>query len=341
MKAPEQSQYLHRILLVVTGESPQVVTETIYALAKLGSQLVPTHLIVLTTGVGKQCVLDAFFPAGKTDGKFKQLCSELALRDIVFSQASIRVPLGKDGMQIEDAHSAEELMRMADLMLSTLLEFASEDSAIHMSLAGGRKTMSFYAGQAMSLIARPQDRLSHVVLSDKRFEFHPDFFFPPKTPVMLEVRDRHSGRVEKVSTLGVEVRITGVPFLRLREILGKKALVDVSNPRRLSELIEEANVALREPGEAVVEIDTREGKVWCNGRTIPFAQVELAFYYALAALAEEDRGLTRRADDAECLEYLELRSHITEEGLTLRKMGKYETTVQPRRERKRRRPAHS
>lgn len=65
-------------------------------------------------------------------------------------------------------------------MLATLCEFASDDTAIHLSLAGGRKTMSYYAGQAMNLVARPQDRLSHVILSDKRFEFSPDFSFRPR-----------------------------------------------------------------------------------------------------------------------------------------------------------------
>lgn len=142
---------------------------------------------------------------------------------------------------------------------------------------------------------------------------------------MLELRDRATGHVEKVSTADVKVRIANVPFLRLRELLGKKALVDVANPRRLSDLIEEANLALAESGDAVVDFDTYEGR---NGRVVPFTQVELGSHYVLASLAEDDRGLTRRACDEECLEYLELRSHVTEEGATLRKLGKYETTVQ-------------
>ena len=320
--------YPSRVLIVVTGESPQVVTETIYALSTRPQPFVPTQVVVVTTGVGAQRVRDTLLDNKPSGGQFLELCAQYGLHGITFTPDSIRISTDEAGRQDQDAHTEAELMRMGDLMLATLCEFANDETAIHLSLAGGRKTMSFFAGQAMSLVARPQDRLSHVVLSDKRFEFSPDFFFPPKTPVILEVMGRLTGRVERLSTADVKVRIADVPFLRLHEILGKKALVDVSNPRRLSELIEEANAALVEPGDAVVEFDTYQGLVWCNGRRIPFTQVELGFYYALAALAEDDRGLTRRASDEECLEYLELRSHVTEEGTTLRKRGKYESTVQ-------------
>jgi CRISPR-associated protein (TIGR02584 family) len=320
--------YPHRVLIVVSGESPQVITETIYALSTLPQPFVPTQVVVVTTAVGAQRVRDSLLDCEPGRGQFFELCTQYGLNGIAFAPAGIRVSTDETGQQDQDAHTEAELMRMGDLMLATLCEFASDDTAIHLSLAGGRKTMSYYAGQAMNLVARPQDRLSHVILSDKRFEFSPDFYFPPKVPVILEVRDRLTGKVEKLSTADVKVRIADVPFLRLRELLGKKALVDVSNPRRLSDLIEEANVALVEPGDAVVEFDTHGGRVWCNGRLVPFSQVELAFYYALAALAEDDRALTRRASDEECLEYLELRSYVTEEGMTLRKKGKYEATVQ-------------
>ena len=324
----DPADYQHRVLVVVGGESPQVITETLFALCLQAQPFVPTQVVVVTTGLGAQRVRDNLLDSEPGGGRFFDLCGQYGLKGIAFTPAGIRVSTDGTGRQDQDAHTEAELMRMGDLMLATLCEFANDDSAIHLSLAGGRKTMSYYAGQAMNLVARPQDRLSHVVLSDKRFEFSPDFYFPPKVPVVLELRDRITGKVEQVSTAEVKVRIADVPFLRLRELLGKKALVDVSNPRRLSELIDEANIALREPGDAVVEFDTHEGKVWCNGRPVPFTQVELGLYYALAALAEDDRGLTRRASDEECLEYLELRSHVTEEGLALRKLGKYEATVQ-------------
>jgi len=328
MNEIDPSSYARRVLIVVSGESPQVVTETLFALCTQAHPFIPTQIVVVTTGLGAQRARDTLLDGGQAGGHFFDLCTQYKLKGIAFTTADIRVSTDEAGRQDQDAHTEAELTRMGDLMLATLCEFANDDTAMHLSLAGGRKTMSYYAGQAMNLVARPQDRLSHVILSDKRFEFSPDFYFPPKVPVLLELRDRATGKVEKVSTADVTVRIADVPFLRLRELLGKKALIDVTNPRKLSDMIDEANRALVTPGKSVVEFDTYEGKVWCNGRAMPFTQVELGFYYVLAAMAENDQGLTRRASDDECLEYLELRSHVTEEGMELRKLGKYEATVQ-------------
>jgi CRISPR-associated protein (TIGR02584 family) len=48
---------------------------------------------------------------------------------------------------------------------------------LHVSIAGGRKSMGFFAGYAFSLFGRTQDRLSHVLVNDP-FESFPDFYFP-------------------------------------------------------------------------------------------------------------------------------------------------------------------
>ena len=42
---------------------------------------------------------------------------------------------------------------------------ADPESALHVSIAGGRKTMGFFLGYALSLYGRAQDKLSHVLVS--------------------------------------------------------------------------------------------------------------------------------------------------------------------------------
>lgn len=54
---------------------------------------------------------------------------------------------------------------------------ASKQTTLHASLAGGRKTMTFYLGYAMSLFGRKTDVLSHVLVTPE-FENQRDFFFP-------------------------------------------------------------------------------------------------------------------------------------------------------------------
>jgi len=328
MNPGDPPTYPKRVLIAVTGESPQVVTETIFALSQLPKPFLPTQVIIVTTGLGAQRAGEALVSSSGARGQIAELCAQYHMPFIDFSRASIRVSTDPQGRATQDAQTETELVRMGDLILKTLCEFAPDPlAAIHLSLAGGRKTMSYYAGQAMSLVGRPQDRLSHVILSDRRFESSPDFYFPPKRPVPISVYDKSIGARQMVSTADVAVHIADVPFLRLRELLGRHAPAEPGTAKPLSEMIAEANTVLQDPGDALVGIDTHEGRVFCNEVPVPFTQVELAFYYALAALAEDDRGLTRRASDDECLEYLELRSHITTEGATLRKRGLYEATV--------------
>ena len=77
---------------------------------------------------------------------------------------------------------------MADTMLRVLRRLTADPQcAIHASIAGGRKSMSFYMGYAMSLLARPQDRMSHVLVTQAGYE-HPAFFYPTREPQPIPQR---------------------------------------------------------------------------------------------------------------------------------------------------------
>jgi hypothetical protein len=79
-------------------------------------------------------------------------------------------------------------------------EFTQDAQAsLHASIAGGRKTMSYYMGYALSLYGRMQDRLSHVLVDESLITR--DFFFPQPD--------------EKIA-----VMLANVPFVRLRDGLG-------------------------------------------------------------------------------------------------------------------------
>jgi len=70
--------------------------------------------------------------------------------------------------------------------------------------------MGFYLGYAFSRYARPQDRLSHVLVSPP-FESHPEFFYPPARPRCLTTREgKHIDTAEAVVTLAE------IPVVRLR-----------------------------------------------------------------------------------------------------------------------------
>ena len=315
--------YPNRILVVVSGETPQVITETIYALAHAPQPFRPTKTIVVTTGLGQDRAVQALWG---TDGQLGKLVSSYKLPDPGLLQENILFPRNAAGVVDEDAHSEEALDRMGNLILTVLREQSAPDCAIHLSLAGGRKSMSYLAGLAVSLVGRPQDRLSHIVLSDPRFERSRNFFFPPKPAVMLEldILDKETGRKLRLSTRDVRVRMVDVPFVRLRELLGENLAIP-SHDQPMTELVREANAALTEPEDAVVEFDTYLGIVKFNGAPVHLAPGLYALYYFLARRGVN--GLHGRARDEDCIDYLEHYSHVVPEGMEMRKQKRYADRV--------------
>jgi len=88
------SQFNKRILLAVSGMSPQIVTETLYAMAVI-QQEPPTEIHLISTKIGKQKAdLELLHP---DSGKFFQLCKDYHLEGIQFTSDHIYVIADKQG----------------------------------------------------------------------------------------------------------------------------------------------------------------------------------------------------------------------------------------------------
>ena len=73
-------------------------------------------------------------------------------------------------------------MAVADFITEQVRQITADPAAsLHVSIAGGRKTMGFYAGYALSLFGRAQDQLSHVLVSPS-FELLKEFSIRVPTP---------------------------------------------------------------------------------------------------------------------------------------------------------------
>ena len=174
-----------RILLAVTGLSPQILTETLYALsmdeAGQGEPFIPTEIHLITTESGARLARTALLhPDG---GQFHALLSDYpVLNRPDFDERHIHIIRDARGRPLADIRTPAENAAAADCITALVSQFTRDDNTqLHVSIAGGRKTMGFYLGYAFSLFARPQDELSHVLVSSP-FENHPEFFYPPAQP---------------------------------------------------------------------------------------------------------------------------------------------------------------
>ncbi len=270
--------YPRRILLAVTGLSPQVVTETLYALAVAAERpWIPTEIHLLTTADGRRRAELALL--SDAPGWFHRLRTDFGLPPIAFDADHIHCVTDAAGTPLDDIRSPADNERLADWLTEQVRQFTLDgDSAIHASIAGGRKTMGFYLGYALSLYGRPQDRLSHVLVNEP-FESSWNFFYPTPYSQVMETRD---GAL--ADTREAQVTLARIPFVRLRDGLDESLL---RGEARFSAAVASAQRALQPP-ELI--IDRQAQCIQAAGQRIKLPPRELAFYslFAERLLAGEE-----------------------------------------------------
>lgn len=181
-------EYPRRVLLAVCGLSPQIVTETIYALAADADHpFIPTEVHLVTTAEGARRAELALL--SRDLGWFHKLQQDYALPGMQFDRHHIHVIPDRRGRAMEDIRTPGDNEAAADCLTEQVRRFTSDPNcALHVSIAGGRKTMGFYLGYALSLYGRAQDRLSHVLVSSP-FESSWDFFYPTPYSRVLQTSD--------------------------------------------------------------------------------------------------------------------------------------------------------
>lgn len=267
--------YQHRILIAVTGMSPQIITETVYALASQENPFVPTEIHVFTTQEGyNRARLTLLGDIADKSGWLLRLCQDYSLPQITFDEAHIHVLKDENGQVLNDIRTESDNILLADMITSTMqriidgYEVAGEDCALHVSIAGGRKTMGYYVGYSLSLLGRPQDRLSHVLVSES-YEGHPEFYYP--TPYTKVITTREN---KPLDTKEAEVSLAYIPFVRLRNELPRSL---ISQQTSFSDLIENAQKAIS--GDLSLMINVAEKTIFAGGKEIKLEPINFAFYW--------------------------------------------------------------
>lgn len=269
-----------RILLAVTGLSPQVVTETLYALAvEKEPAFVPTEIHLITTQEGAERARLSLLSGDP--GWFHRLCADYGLRGVRFDATRIHVLEDPRGRPLGDIRTPADNESAADFITEQVRRLtADEESVLHVSIAGGRKTMGYYLGYALSLYGRPRDRLSHVLVSP-RYESHPHFFYPTPYSRVIHTPPPDS---RPIDTRDARVTLAEIPFVRLRDGLERDLLEGRAG---FSTVVAEAQRAL--PPQAL-ELDPAGRTLTAGGETFPMRPAGLALYWMLAERVLDGRG---------------------------------------------------
>ena len=252
------------VLLAVTGLTPQVVTETLYALHDQGEPL-PSAVNILTTAEGCQRARLTLI----NDGWLARFCRDYHLQQPEFTETSIHVLRQTNGEPLTDIRTQADNQAMADAITEWIRTFTADpDTDLHVSIAGGRKTMGFYAGYALSLYGRTRDRLSHVLVSPD-YESHPQFFYP--TPYSHVIYGSDPSR-KPLDTQNAQVMLADIAFVRLRHGLDQALLEGKTS---FSQSVTAAQQALG-PARLIIHPEIR--RFIAHGKTVRLSPADLAFY---------------------------------------------------------------
>jgi CRISPR-associated protein (TIGR02584 family) len=266
--------YPNRILLAITGSSPAIVSETLYALTQTSDEpFIPTEIHIITTKHGYHRIKETLLGE---NGQIKKLCDDYQLERPIFAEQNIHQIRDDNGEVLADITTEKDNEITANFITTKLREFTrSDDTSLHVSIAGGRKTMTYYMGYAMSVFARIQDQMSHVLIDDKYLSS--GFYYP--TP---ESKKLKTGSGETFDASQVSVMLGRLPFIRLRD-----GLTDDLLNKQLSfgEIIEIAQRQL-----LPIRIELKTGKLFCGGYPVELAAADLSLYIWL--LRRHQQGQT-------------------------------------------------
>jgi len=268
---------MKRTLLAVCGLTPQVITETLWALMR--EERLPHAIRVLTTRAGKGKINSDLLPP---DGAFDRFCRDFGIsrESIDFGYHSVQVICDAHGTEYDDIDGEEANERFLSLCMAEAFRLTADpERQVLFSIAGGRKTMGACLAIAAQCYGRPQDRLYHVLVSPE-FESSREFFYPPPQSRQIELFDPVSRTPYWKETKYAAITLLPLPFFSIRDRLTPSHLREPESPATLMLSV------VREKEDRLV-VDTIERKIVWKGREMDLTPAWMAIYLFFALKKKE------------------------------------------------------
>lgn len=252
------------ILVCVSGLTPQIVTETLFCLAVKEKKEID-EIYVLTTKRGRDVILgkDSHPATPKTPLKkeIDKLCQQYKIKKPLFAENDKHIIVAREeSIELSDIRSDKDNILFPNKISEFLRKITSKlDNTLYCSITGGRKSMNVHLANGLSLFAREDDKLLHV-LTKEEHEFKG--FFPQTKE---EIND---------------LELSEIPFVRLRPFLpaefkGKNILK--SNFDEIVNYTQKQLKALSPFNKLIIDVGKRELRY--GNERILLQPMEFLFYY--------------------------------------------------------------
>ncbi|HLA28506.1 MAG TPA: CRISPR-associated ring nuclease Csm6 [Syntrophales bacterium] len=268
---------MKNILLAVVGLTPQVITETLFALQQEDRRVDAIH--VITTREGKEGINARLLSPG--DGYYYRYLKEYGIDPgaIAFGPDHVHTVTDTSSIELDDIAGEEENEWLLKKCLELAFRFTKEsDTAVFFSIAGGRKTMSACLMIAAQFYGRPQDRVYHCLVSPE-FESNRYFYYPPRNSVTIELHDKE-GQPYFKETKYAKINLVPLPFVSIRDQLSDAMLREPKDPAGLILSLIREDIPL-------LVIDLPQRKVVYKKREADMTPSRLALY-AFFAMRKRD-----------------------------------------------------
>jgi CRISPR-associated protein (TIGR02584 family) len=280
------------LLVAVVGQSPQVVTETLWALAcqrrdgdGRPAPVVPAEIHLVLTEASLREVEDRLL--GREGGlELLRRAYGLALPEPALH------PVGLGGRTIGDVRGEAESVAVGDALVRLLGELCGRPEVrVHASIAGGRKTMGFLLGYALSLLGRPGDELSHVLVREPFFERCDNFWFPMPAdrfpdPAARRVGYTEPGRGRVIGDAALaKVELATVPFVPLGEYVSAAELARLRG-EGFAAAVGRLRARLARPG---VRLDLDRRRLETGGVAVRLSPQSAAMWWLFAQALKEPK----------------------------------------------------
>ncbi|MCI0537110.1 MAG: CRISPR-associated ring nuclease Csm6, partial [Verrucomicrobiales bacterium] len=292
------------VLLAVTGMSPAILTETIWALARQQPPVIPNRVVAITTSFGSAQIQKALFTR---QADFDVRCPYDCLRDYLaahghdvtgrlrYEERILRIwnEHARRYEPLTDIRTRADNDAAADFIIEQVRSFTeAEETHLIATIAGGRKTMGALLYACMNILGREDDRLTHVLVNEPYEEPGLNFLFPGQPMDNLLTR---SGRT--VQARNAQVELADVPFVPLRNLFERDL---VKRPASFTALVQRCRKQVAEQARRNLKLVLWRSRpeIRVNKTSVKLSGKQHLLIMLLAEAAAQDRTPFSKYADA-------------------------------------------